>query len=391
MSKQLRGHIQRHWPQVVVAALSIQPLFHSTRDLFRPLPTPVTNDNSIQYSILFAHLFAAIKIAIDLQRIHVAYKPSSTRAVQFAFSVWFLAAFLKWLFIIYVECLTYFMPTFTELVNNSTMAPADTGATLVGVQNQSSSPLLFSPHTTPKSSTTPDSVYRFAWQHTAYWGPLALNLLLGLALKTILSRRHRLDREQELRQDQHGHYLLATDRELPAPVASASSVEGFKTEADIHRLRLRVPTWPRLVAGVWFLLKSIDGLNHISRLTGVHHAEWLIYFIQSIAGLYIIYQKSLVLTRWLFISICASNLYTAVKSNMSIWAEDFTTTPFPVKKHSGDTSTEEVAFFRVLLLIKYNVFFICRIWVAWRLVADLKARDERIARVKEAQERARSE
>ncbi|KAG0254273.1 hypothetical protein BGZ95_006092, partial [Linnemannia exigua] len=216
---------------------------------------------------LFAYITAAIKIAIDLQRIHVAHKPTSTGAAQFAFNIWFLGAFFKVLFIVYVECLIYFVPSFTELAKNSTMAPADTGATLAGVHNQSLSPLLGSLHTTPESSATPGSFYRIAWQHIMSWLPLALNLLLGLALKTILSRRLQLDQEQELRQDQRGHHLLATDRELPAPVASASSVEGFKTEEEIHRLRLRVPTWPRLVVGVWFLLKSIDGLNHISRLT----------------------------------------------------------------------------------------------------------------------------
>ncbi|KAF9899085.1 hypothetical protein EC991_009637, partial [Linnemannia zychae] len=134
---------------------------------------------------------------------------------------------------------------------------ARTGATLVGVQNRSPG----------SSSASGEPSLMSAVQHIKPWILFLLNLLLGVALKTILARRQQLDQEQELRQDLQGHHLLAADRELPAPVASASTVKGFKSEAEIHQLRLQVPTWPRLVVGVWFLLMSIDGLNHIYRLT----------------------------------------------------------------------------------------------------------------------------
>ncbi|OAQ27403.1 hypothetical protein K457DRAFT_634482 [Linnemannia elongata AG-77] len=159
--------------------------------------------------------------------------------------------------------------------------------------------------------------------------------MLGLALWTILNQRLQLDHEQEERLEQQGYQFLGTNSDLPAPIASALTVEGFKTEAEIRRLRLRVPTWPRLIMGVWFLVEVFDGIRRYPRslqfLSVSANLELSFYILQNLAGLYILYCKSLVLTQWLFYSICATTLRASIDYGTSIWNADLTNLDLPMK------------------------------------------------------------
>lgn len=160
---------------------------------------------------------------------------------------------------VYVYSYAYFVPSSSERFNNATTLQ----------QNHTLETFPQQPVMTaiPESTAVPTLVVT-VWKGAEPWMPSALNMMLGYALWTILIQRWRLDHEEEVRWEQQGNHLLSADNDLPAPVASASTMEGFKTEAEIHRLRLRVPTWPRLFVGIWLLVRMIDGMSHISRLSG---------------------------------------------------------------------------------------------------------------------------
>lgn len=338
----------------------------------------------------------------------------------------------------------HFVPSLTEHINNSTALQQN--RTLEMFPQQPTMTAI------PQSTTVP-AVVMTVWKGVELWMPSALNKVLGFALWTILIQRRELDHEQEVRREQQGYHVLSADSDLPAPVASASTMEGFKTEAEIRRLRLRVPTWPRLFVGVWLLVRTIDGMSHISRLSGtwqgiaisasenfqgcwpsydlkqnsqtnkkrkkqqepilefpetdaahfstntipplfwmlspklgsVQQAEWAFYLVQGIAGLYVIYSKTLIHTQWLFYSICVTTFHTASKSSIEHWYEDFSDIPLPSKDRGTEQFAKEVAFFRAVKMIASNALFLYRLWVAWRLVEDLKERDARVARARRVQ------
>ncbi|KAG9064502.1 hypothetical protein KI688_003692 [Linnemannia hyalina] len=316
-------------------------------------------------------------VAIGLQRVHVAFKPS-TGLAQLAFNIWLVSALFSGVFMVYVYSYSYFVPSLMERVNNATALQQNHTLEMFPQQ-----PTMTA---TPQSITIP-ALVATVWKGVEPWIPSALNMVLGFALWTILIQRRQLDHEQEVRWEQQGNHLLSANSDLPAPITSASMVDGFKTEAEIRRLRLRVPTWPRLFVGVWLLVRTINGMSQISHLSGgVHHAEWAFYLMQGIAGLYVIYSKTLIHTQWLFYSICATTFHTVSKSSMEHWNEDFTVAPFPYKdSNTGQQSIEEVTFLRACKMIAFNAFFVYRLWVAWRLVEDLKARDARVARARRVQ------
>ncbi|KAF9123344.1 hypothetical protein BG015_005334, partial [Linnemannia schmuckeri] len=170
----------------------------------------------------------ALGIAIGLQRVHVAYKPS-TGLAQLAFNIWLVGALFNGVFMIIVYSYVHFVPSFKGRANNATALEQNHTLELFPQQ-----PTIT---TTPQSTTTPILVVT-VWKGVEPWMPSALNMLLGGALWTILKQRRQSDLELEARQEQ-GQYILSANDDLPAPVASASSVEGFKTEAEIRRLRLR--------------------------------------------------------------------------------------------------------------------------------------------------------
>lgn len=153
----------------------------------------------------------------------------------------------------------YFVPEFENLFNNATFA-AEVSEILS--QHNQSLPVLL-PEQATQSMTSPTLV-ETVWKGVGSWMPSVLDIVLGFALWTILNQRQQLDHEQEDRQEKQGHLLLAASSDLPAPIASASTVEGFKTEAEIRRLRLRVPTWPRLIVGVWFMVTAFNGFSGYS-------------------------------------------------------------------------------------------------------------------------------
>ncbi|KAG0277266.1 hypothetical protein BGZ96_002925 [Linnemannia gamsii] len=249
--------------------------------------------------------------------------------------------------------------------------------------------MLLPDQVTPLQSTTTPGLVETVWMGIVFLKPLVLHMVRGYALRTILNQRQQLDHEQEVRQEKQGHHILSGNSDLPAPIASASTVEGFKTEAEIRRLRLRVPTWPRLVVGVWFLLKALVDVTQLSPL--LHYSpvaeklELAVSLLQGLAGLYILYRKSTHLTQWLFSTICVTTLYTQVTFSIRTWNPNMTKLDPPTKsllneEHASET---ELVFFHVMSIIMANIFFVMRLWVCWRLVVDLKARDARVARAKE--------
>lgn len=163
---------------------------------------------------------------------------------------------------ILIASYAFFVPGHKEFISNGTFSAEVVEGTLLRL-NQSSPMLLPAPVTPLQSTTTPGFV-EMVWKGNVSWVPDVLHMVLGYALRTILNQRRQLDHEQEVRQEQQGHHLLSGNNGLPAPIASASTVEGFKTETEIRRLRLRVPTWPRLVVGVWFLFMALDSLIRLS-------------------------------------------------------------------------------------------------------------------------------
>lgn len=213
----------------------------------------ISDDHFSFYFFLYAFIVAAA--TVDFQRFYVAYRPT-TGGAQLSLTIWSIGQALEVFFYIITESYIYFVPEFKDLFNNATSA-AELSA-ILSQQNQSVPMLL--PEQTTQSTTSPNLV-ETVWKGVKSWTPFVLNIVLGFALWTILKQRRQLDREQEDRQLQQGHHLLAANSDLPVPIASASTVEGFKTEAEIRRLRLRVPTWPRLIAGVWFLVVAFDGIR----------------------------------------------------------------------------------------------------------------------------------
>lgn len=204
----------------------------------------------------------AVFSTIDLHRLYVAYRPT-TGGAQLSFNIWSIGTVLLAFFYLLGELYNFFVPEFMELAKNTT-STADVSGTH-SRQNQSL-PMLLSEQVT--QSTTSLTFVETVWKGVTSWMPIVFHFVLGLALWTILNQRRQLDQEQEHRQEQQGYHLLATNGDLPTPIASASTVNGFKTEAEIRRSRLRVPTWPRLLVGVWFLLVALDGITRIPTSLG---------------------------------------------------------------------------------------------------------------------------
>ncbi|KAG0375059.1 hypothetical protein BGX24_009595, partial [Mortierella sp. AD032] len=261
------------------------------------LAQPSDEIDNPEYSHIFAYTVLAISIAIDLQRIHVAFKPS-TRTAQSAFNLWLVGATVGYFFVAFGEILLYFVPL-----------PKDNEPAVIN--NES---------TATKASIAPVEPASLLSQLVEF----AFHMLLGFGLKTILNQRRLMDLQQEYQWHRHRHLVVVNkDLPLPTPVASASSAEGFKTEAELHRLRLRVPTWPRLLVAIWFLWLIAEGVEHVLHLSehisGREQAGLLLELTQAIAGFYILYHKSLILTQWLFYSICASNAYQAITTTWWFW------------------------------------------------------------------------
>ncbi|KAF9550584.1 hypothetical protein EC957_000258, partial [Mortierella hygrophila] len=265
------------------------------------------------------YTYMAIGIAIDLHRIHVAVYKSSTKSIQFAFNLWLIGAAAFYFVIIYTEIVGYFIPLSkvgTVTNNNSTVETA----TMI-TPGQHDQPLSSS----PLQTTTPQKL-----EEIKYWIDCGLHLVLGLGLKAILNQRRQLDLEREEQQHHHlyHHLLVSSDKDLPTPIASASSVEGFRTEAELGRLRLRVPTWPRFLVAIWFLWLIYNGAHHVSHFASNHRlsergfARFAISLTQSITGLYILYRKSLVMTQWLFYSLCVTAAYQIISTNIGYWDDD---------------------------------------------------------------------
>jgi hypothetical protein len=196
-----------------------------------------------------------IGIIIDLQRIYIAIYKTSTKTVQFGFNLWLTGAVAFYFLYVWAEAIYYFIPLPGGRVhpNNTSTAGTETTTFITGQQDQ---PLMSSPsHQAP------------SYDQIKYWIDCGLHLVVGLGLKAILNQKRRRDLEREEQQQHLQHALVFSDKDLPAPVASASSVEGFMTEAEVGRLRLRVPTWPRLLMAIWFLWLTYDGVNFISRMS----------------------------------------------------------------------------------------------------------------------------
>ncbi|KAG9064369.1 hypothetical protein KI688_003557 [Linnemannia hyalina] len=332
----------------------------------------------------------AIGIAIDLHRIHIAVYKSSTRSTQFAFNLWLIGAAAFYFVFIYGAILDYFIQ-FSKVGivtnNNSTVETA----TMITPDQ----------HDQPLSSSSLQTTTPQMWEETKYYIDCGLHLVLGLGLKAILNQRRQLDLEREEQQHHHlyHHLLVSSDKGLPTPIASASSVEGFKTEVELGRLRLRVPTWPRFFVAIWFLWSIYDGAHHVSHFASAHrlsvreYAQLAISLTQSITGLYILYRKSLVMTQWLFYSLCVTAVYQTISANIGFWNEDlkknFAELAETIENDEGggaslkdfaDKTDEEILLMRVLYMTGATLFYLGRLWVAWRLVADLKARNARVAR-----------
>ncbi|KAF9910692.1 hypothetical protein EC991_005677 [Linnemannia zychae] len=253
------------------------------------------------------------------------------------------------------------------------------------------------------------------WIHNHPWTAFALHMQLGYGLKALLNQRRQLDLEQERQQEymrQQGYHQPLMDNKdlLPSPVMLTSLKEGFKTEAEQLRLRSRVSTWPRFLVAIWFLWLAIKGVNHFLHLSEHRSGQEIIQLTfslaQGVAGLYILYRKSLALTQWLFYSICASTVYQAFTISRDIWKTDYKQSwmdyysgvdedefeGISAFKDMADNLTPgEVVCIRIMFILGVTLFFVSRVWVAWRLVTDLKERDARIARAKEIQGRVGAE
>lgn len=306
----LLPRLRHQWPRIVIATLSLYYLFYSVQNAFRSLTSPPSTycEQQQQYHgilllwlsdfcfqqypsnptrLLFSHSFSIVielihvvhyrsiemrsnvsrvsyfmyfymllKVAIGLQRVHVAVSKPSTGIVQFAFNVWLVGTLAYGTFKIHAYSAVYFVPSLIERANNT-----------FALHHNLTSNEFLQQSTTTTATTTPALIITL-WRAIEPWVPSALNMLLGIALWTILNRKQQFDHEQEIRQEQQGHSLLTGTSGLPAPVASASTVEGFMTEAEIRQSRLRVPTWPRLFVGTWHLMRTIDGVRHLFRLSG---------------------------------------------------------------------------------------------------------------------------
>ncbi|KAG0273504.1 hypothetical protein BGZ96_004820 [Linnemannia gamsii] len=327
------------------------------------------NEDEVVKLRQFLTVYMTIGIIIDLHRIYVAVNKPSTRSIQFAFNLWLIGAAVFYFGIVYAETLNYYVPLPKGGVHPTTNSTAETET--ASTKDQQEQPLL------PSSSRQTLSLLEIK-----YWIECGLHLVLGLGLKAILNQKRQLDLEREEHQ-RYDHYLLvSSDKELPTPVASASTVDGFMTEADVGRLRLRVPTWPRLFMAIWFLWLTYSGVNRILQLSSEHpltareYSQLAISLTQGVGGLYILYRKSLVLTQWLFYSLCVTTVHQTLDTSMTIWNEDFN----KLFAESGLIyGKEELIHCRLTIMTGTVLFYVWRLWVTWRLVADLKARNARVA------------
>lgn len=204
----------------------------------------------------FLTAYMVFGVIIDLHRIYIAVHKTSTRSVQFAFNFWLTGAVVFYFGMVYAQTINYFIPLPKGGVHpkiNSTAEMAT--ASINGQQDQ---PLV------------PSSLGTLLQIEIKYWIECGFHLVLGLGLKTILNQKRQLDLEREEQQRHDRHLLVFSDKELPTPVVSVSTVDGFMTEADVSRLRLRVPTWPRLFMAICFLWWTYSGVNHISQLPSEH-------------------------------------------------------------------------------------------------------------------------
>ncbi|KAK5801937.1 hypothetical protein F5H01DRAFT_371773 [Linnemannia elongata] len=332
----------------------------------------------------------AIGIAIDLHRIHASVFKSSTRSIQFAFNLWLTGAATFYIVIIYSETLNYFIPLPKVDVVTSNCSTVETAT--VFTPNQQDQPF---------SSSSLQTITPQKWDEIKEWIHYGLHLIVGLALKVMLDQRRQLDlerEEQQQKQHPYHHLLLSSPEQLPIPVVSASSIEGFRTEAELGRLRLRVPTWPRFFVAIWFLWLIYDGANKVSyfmseyRLSAREYAHLAISLTQGITGLYILYRKSLVMTQWLFYSICVTTAYQTINANIRSWNKDMKKDFAEFAETYGndengalwkdltDTWGEDMLHYRVMDMTVTTLFYLGRLWVTWRLVADLKARNARVVR-----------
>ncbi|KAF9920711.1 hypothetical protein FBU30_009370 [Linnemannia zychae] len=336
-------------------------------------PPSATEGFEIDYTALY--ILALCQVAIYLQRIYVAYQPS-TEAAQFAFIIWIIET-------IFSVTAYILFTSFIYLASSSTTAPKIYQAEIVSTQQDS----LSNPQVRESTFAPELTLFDVLKGDVKSWVETAFKLLSGFALWTILHWRRQLDQEIELRQDQQGHYLLTANNELPTPVASALTVEGFKSETEIRRLRSRVPTWPRLIAGICFLMAIKGGASRFSSLIqlkapNVEYIEQIVQLIQGFSGLFIIYRKNLVQTRWFFYFSCITSIYTGLVSSRKIWNADMRYGDFLANENTKELSDEALTFTRAISIIMVNVSVAGELWVIWRLVVDLKARDARLAKMK---------
>jgi hypothetical protein len=189
-----------------------------------------SNDLTISYFVTYSCL--AIMIIIDLQRIYVAFQPS-TRNAQFSFNLWLVGTVVYCLVIVLSEVIYYLFP---KLLNQQ------------------------------------DTVLENTWIQSHPWIAFVLQMLVGYGLKSILNQRRQLGLEQERQQEQlqqqgYRQFLMSNKDLLPSPVMLTYSMEGFKTEAEMCRSQSRVPTWPRFLVAIWSLWLIIEGVNQMLYLS----------------------------------------------------------------------------------------------------------------------------
>ncbi|KAF9130843.1 hypothetical protein BGX30_013343, partial [Mortierella sp. GBA39] len=160
----LLTQLQRQWPRLVVAALSLHSLFYSIRGALRvqTLP-PATTPDEYRYFVYASSI-------VDLYRLYVAYRPT-TGGAQLSFKIWSIkAAFIALLCIIGGSYM-YFVPELWNLVNNATFA-AEVSEILS--QHNQSFPVLL-PEQATQSMTSPTLV-ETVWKGVKSWMPSVLNI-----------------------------------------------------------------------------------------------------------------------------------------------------------------------------------------------------------------------
>ncbi|KAG0270842.1 hypothetical protein BGZ96_006147, partial [Linnemannia gamsii] len=74
------------------------------------------------------------------------------------------------------------------------------------------------------------------------------------------------------------------------------------------------------------------------------YSQLAISLAQGVGGLYILYRKSLVLTQWLFYSLCVTTVHQTLDTSVAIWDEDF----YKLFAEGGSIyGEEELSHFRI--------------------------------------------